>query len=216
MRRGILIQSLISGEGGSRSGILEQALNGGRAFVLRGKLEGIFSRHKQSQASKQATHHGGLSVSDVKKFIEPLQQAGFKKINIAATQNDLPKSIKEQIKSQNAGGVRGVYLPATDEIWLVADQLNDAFETLMVTMHEARHRGLRKMFGPGIDPIMRQIYATNKRVRDAADRMMKSHPGMSKETAVEESRSTVRILQCSHAGNRANRRNHDHARKGRY
>ncbi|SHL43508.1 hypothetical protein SAMN05216428_102398 [Nitrosospira sp. Nsp11] len=139
-----------------------------------------------SAKSKQAAKQGGLSVSDVKKFIEPLQQAGFKKINIAATQNDLPQKIKEQIKSQKAGGVRGVYLPTTDEIWLVADQLNDAFEVAMVTMHEARHRGLRKMFGADVDPIMRQIYATNKRVRDAADRMMKAHAGMSKETAVEE------------------------------
>ncbi|SOD42346.1 LPD38 domain-containing protein [Nitrosovibrio sp. Nv4] len=139
-----------------------------------------------STKSKQATHRGGLSVSGVEKLIEPLQQAGFKKINIAATQSDLPKAVKEQIKSQNAGGVRGVYIPAPDEIWLVADQLNDAFEVFLVTMHEARHRGFRKMFGPGIDPIMRQIYATNKRVRDAADRMMRLHKDMSKETAVEE------------------------------
>lgn len=186
MRRGILIQSLISGKGGSRSGILEQVLNRSRSLVRRGKLEGIFSRHKASQESKQATLPGGLSVSEVEKLIAPLQADGFKKINIAATEADLPPSIKKQITSRNAQGVRGVYLPETDEIWLVADRLNNDLETIMVTLHEARHRGLRKLFGPGISPIMRQIYATNKRVRDAADTMMKSVKGMSKEEATEE------------------------------
>lgn len=137
-----------------------------------------------SDKKKQATRRGGLSVSEVEKLIAPLQQAGFKKINIAATQNDLPQKIRDQIKSQKAGAVRGAYIPSTDEIWLVADQLNDALDVALVAMHEARHRGLRKMFGPGIAPIMRQIYATNKRVRDLADRKIKT--GMSKELAVEE------------------------------
>jgi hypothetical protein len=85
MRRGILLQSLISSSSGERPGILEQVLRGGRAFVLRGKLEGIFSRHKQQKESKQATHRGGLSVSEVQDAIALLQLPGFKKINVAQT-----------------------------------------------------------------------------------------------------------------------------------
>ncbi|MCX7184920.1 MAG: hypothetical protein NTW90_06770 [Nitrosospira sp.] len=49
MRRGILIQSLISSESGQRPGILEQALNGGRSLVLGGDLSGLFSRQQPSQ-----------------------------------------------------------------------------------------------------------------------------------------------------------------------
>jgi conjugative element/phage-associated large polyvalent protein/ADP-ribosyltransferase-like protein len=146
--------------------------------------------------SRTETKQSGLSVPEVEKHIAPLQQAGFKKINVAATQNDLPQKVKEQIKSKNAGNVRGVYLPSTDEIWLVADQLNDATESVMVALHEARHRGLRKMFGSGVDPVMRQIYATNKRVRDSADRMMKSDKDMSKEEAIEEVLADMPIDQA--------------------
>jgi hypothetical protein len=157
-----------------------------RAGAEADRIASVRQRLKAAEdRAKQATHSGGLSVSEVEKHIAPLQKQGFKKINVAATEADLPQSIQDSIKSRKAGAVRGVYLPSTDEIWLVADKLNDGFEAATVALHEARHRGLRKLFGPDISPILRQIYLTNKRVRAAADTYMKSM-SLSKEEAIEE------------------------------
>ncbi|SFU73509.1 hypothetical protein SAMN05216417_1215 [Nitrosospira multiformis] len=55
VRRGILIQSLISSESFDRPGILEHVLSRARAFVSQGSLSRSFSR--------QATFQGGFSVS---------------------------------------------------------------------------------------------------------------------------------------------------------
>lgn len=67
----------------------------------------------------------------------------------------------------------------------MADQVHSTSEALFAAIHEATHRGLRKTFGADLNPILRQIYATNKSARDAADQMMAAEK-MSKEEAVEE------------------------------
>lgn len=183
----------------ARFKVIADAMNADKptADILMQLYDKALSSHKAAlKAAKQEAK--GLSVPEVENHIAPLQKAGTKKIKVAASEADLPKNIQDAIKSAGAAGVRGVYYPQTDEVWLVADKLNNADEAIMVALHEARHRGLRKLFGPEVAPVMRQIYGTNKRVRDAASRMMQSTKGISKEEATEEVLADMAIDKTAH------------------
>ena len=83
----------------------------------RARIAEVRQRLKAASIKPQkATSPGGLSVSEVRDAIELLQLPGFKQIKLAQTQNDLPKPALDRLKSVAAGGVRGGYLPGTDEI----------------------------------------------------------------------------------------------------
>jgi hypothetical protein len=147
-----------------------------------------------SDKAKQATRRGGLSVSEIEKILEPFTKQGLK-VFVVDTEKDLPESLQKYMKSQTVTGIRGVYIPQTDEIWLVASRLEDTHDLVNVFLHEARHRGLRQLYGKGVDPILKQIYATNARIRKMADVLSKALD-ISKEQAVEEVLADLPIDQA--------------------
>ncbi|WP_177171833.1 hypothetical protein [Nitrosovibrio tenuis] len=130
MRRGILIQSLISSEGSERPGILEQVLNRSSALVLRGKLEGIFSRKAESERisairqrlkaaafkKTQATHSGGLVVSGehksaVQTIVDAISSAwkNAPEMVVVSDMNDsaVPDAVRETNSQQMSQGAVG-------------------------------------------------------------------------------------------------------------
>lgn len=125
--------------------------------------------------SKTAPPFAALSVSEVENYIARMVGPEGRKIHVAPEQSDLPAEALERMKSEGIAGVRGVYLPKTDEIWVVAGNIRSPYELAFVIMHEGAHRGLRKFFGNDLAPVLTQIWATNNNVRKRTAEYMVKH-----------------------------------------
>ncbi|MBN9123247.1 MAG: hypothetical protein J0I60_00745, partial [Nitrosospira sp.] len=183
MRRGILIQSLISSSSGARPGILEQVLHGSRAFVLRGKLEGIFSRKKESDRiasvrqrlkaaedrAKQATHSGGLSVSgdrkaSVQSLVDSIRSEWKNAPEIVVVSDMSDSAIPERVRNENdrqmsqgaVGQPEGFFYKG--KVYIVASEMRSPDDVVRVLFHETLgHFGLRGVFGEELKPILKQV-----------------------------------------------------------
>ena len=68
---------------------------------------------------------------------------------------------------------------------MFSDKVNTAEEMHFVVIHEAFHRGLGRLFGDQGKKLLRQMYATNQKLRVRADGVAKEL-GISKDEAIEE------------------------------
>jgi hypothetical protein len=109
-------------------------------------------------------------------------------IVMAETYDALPDSIKAQAKADGVEGfIPGVYDPATNVVYLVAENLHTDADIYATVAHEvAGHFGLRGMLGGDYTKVMDDIYAGNPAVREQADAKMKRLPSLTKQTATEE------------------------------
>jgi hypothetical protein len=134
----------------------------------------------------------GMSVESARRVADLVAQDGrLKKVNVAATLDDMPPKVREAILAKSPDGqVRGAFFPESDEVWVVANNLSGEAEQVFVMLHEAFHRGLHIVLGKEGSAVLRQIYATNKRVRDLADANMKRF-GIGKEEATNEALADI-------------------------
>lgn len=80
----------------------------------------------------------------------------------------------------------GFYLPGSNTVYLIADNITDRAHGERVLLHEVTgHAGLRGVFGERLNLLMSSIYSSNDKVKAAADRMIQRY-GYSKALAVEE------------------------------
>jgi hypothetical protein len=92
---------------------------------------------------------------------------------IVATEAELPEHLRAQIAREKAAGeIRGVYDPKTGEVWLVGNNIRSEGQAAFVALHEAAHRGLAKIFGEDLHPILEQIFRSNERVQEQARALM--------------------------------------------
>ena len=98
------------------------------------------------------------------------EDAGLRGVNVAATPADLPADLRRRLEGA-ADDVRGAYFPDRDQTWVFSDRVNDPDEFAFVVLHEAFHRGLGKTFGRDAKRLMGQMYATNRRLRERADKV---------------------------------------------
>ena len=116
----------------------------------------------------------GLDITEARAVAAQLQDMGVRKIHVAATVQDMPPARRDAILAKDKQGhARGAFFPKEDEVWVVASNLRDANDMAFVVLHEAFHRGLQVTFGEEGGKLLRQIYATNKKVRDLADANMR-------------------------------------------
>lgn len=170
MRRGILIQSLISSESGERPGILEHVLSRARALVLTGNLDRSFSR----QGTTEATSPGGFSVSGL-----PRSQIRATTGAIAARWKNAPEivivddmgdpAIPEAVRMENASqvsggasGTPGAFI-AGNRVYIVASEMRSEKDVVEALFHESLgHFGLRGLYGADLNRILRQVAALRR------------------------------------------------------
>ena len=140
---------------------------------------------------RTATTKGpGMQVAAVRRLIERVTNSWTNVPTIALAENfdALPDNIKQQAI---ADGVQdtfpGVYDPATNTTYLVADRLHTGEDVIATLAHEiAGHFGLRSIMGNDYPRIMNMLYNGNKMVRERADAKLAENPNLSTEIAVEE------------------------------
>lgn len=126
----------------------------------------------------------GIAREKVERTLTMAKAAGLKRVTLVETAADLPKVGKDRIESEGISGVRGMYAPGEDMVYIVRENVQDESDLLFVIAHESFHRGLRKVI-PRLGPVLDQIYLTNRNVRQAADRYAKEH-SVGRLEAVEE------------------------------
>jgi hypothetical protein len=127
---------------------------------------------------------GGLTDEQAQAGAERLSQAGLP-VEIVP-ESKLPQHLQRDLASRGLEGkVRGLYDKKNDRIYAVQENLHSQDELFFVAFHEAFHRGLRKTFGPEVQPILNVIYTGNERVRRAVKSFMDAH-GVDRNEAIEE------------------------------
>jgi hypothetical protein len=162
------------GEGG-RVGLLA---NLGADGLAGKELSGLFSRGRAlAPATDPATIRAAAAA---------FADAGLVGVKVAATAADLPADKRERLEAAGIEGARGVYFPDSDEIWLVADQLKGVEDASFVVVHEAFHRGLRKLFPADAPALLRTMWRSNQMLRQRTAAVMTALPGMGRDEAIEE------------------------------
>jgi hypothetical protein len=106
--------------------------------------------------------------------------------SIVETEEQLPQHLRDQIEEEGAQGeVRGVFDSKTGKVYLVRANLKSEGEAIFVALHESAHRGLQKLFGDDLRPILGHIYLTNENVRKQARELMDKY-GYDQARATEE------------------------------
>lgn len=126
----------------------------------------------------------GLPIRLGEIYARQYEAAGLHRVNVARDFNDLPAQLRAKL-SGYGDDVRGAYFPSTDQIYVFTDNLTSADELHFVVMHEAFHRGLGAMFGDQSRKLLRQMYATNQRLRERAD-LVARELKISRDEAIEE------------------------------
>jgi len=112
------------------------------------------------------------------------EAAGLHRVNVARNFDDLPAQLRAKL-SGFGDDVRGAYFPSTDQIYVFTDNITSPDELHFVVMHEAFHRGLGAMFGDQSRQLLRQMYASNQRLRERAD-LVARELKISRDEAIEE------------------------------
>jgi hypothetical protein len=134
----------------------------------------------------------GLTPEQVADAIKGLQGAGLTRINIAGSIDDLPQAGKEHIARFNPNDrVKGMFLAKSnrvdsDQVWLIAPNIQSRREAVLVALHELVHLGLGRVFGRNLNRVLLDVYGRNHRVRSLANEFMADRPGTDKLTAIEE------------------------------
>jgi hypothetical protein len=159
-------------------------------FIRAEHLQALLKAHPPAQLSREGApaelkRPGGIPVKLASAVADQLAASGIQ-INVAATVNDMPPSLKGALLARDpAGQAKGVYFPGGDEVWLIAGNLRSIDELVFVALHESFHRGLHITLGAEGAQLLRQLYAANARVRELADDQMRRF-GIDLEEAVNE------------------------------
>ena len=126
----------------------------------------------------------GIPLAQARQMARAYEDAGLRGVNVAATPADLPADLRRRLEGA-ADDVRGAYFPDLDQTWVFSDRVNDPDEFAFVVLHEAFHRGLGKTFGRDARRLMGQMYQTNRRLRERADKVA-AELGINRDEAIEE------------------------------
>lgn len=126
----------------------------------------------------------GVPLATAKQLADAFEEAGLTRVNVAATEQDLPAGHQKRLAAIGAKGVRGAYFPTSDDIWVIADRVHSPEEFTFVTLHEGFHRGLRKMF-PDATPLLRQMWRSNAALKQRVARIQ-ADLKIGRDEAIEE------------------------------
>ncbi|MEO0796896.1 MAG: hypothetical protein AAFX93_17175 [Verrucomicrobiota bacterium] len=105
---------------------------------------------------------GRMTEKDVRRALQPTLD-GWKNapnVKIVQSEADLPARIQDGIRrSESEGDIEGVFYPANETVYLIADNLSDANDARRVLFHETvAHYGLRDTLGEQWADLMEDIY----------------------------------------------------------
>ena len=112
----------------------------------RAERGGAYSFAGQSaNAAAIQQQQSGMQPAELEALLRKVLPARLQgKVKVVRTAAELPQG---GLLVQDGSGIDGVYLPATGELYLVADAFDSPERALFVLAHELTHYGLRAKFG---------------------------------------------------------------------
>lgn len=113
----------------------------------------------------------GMSQADVQSAVADHTKGwtGGPKVQVHQDMSTLPDHLQ-------GGTPSGVYDPKTKTVHLIANHIASPSDAHAALFHEALgHYGLRKVFGDRLDKVLTNVYATNPKMRAAADAWIAEH-----------------------------------------
>ena len=138
-------------------------------------------KYVQAQAGERGL--GKDLVDQVVSSIKPTWK-NAPEITVVQSTSELPPEIIAQMERDQVNP-RGLFDPASQSVYLVADNIRDQADAAITLAHESLgHFGLRSVLADKFDTMMDDIYRTNKMARQRADALIQQ--GLDQKTAVEE------------------------------
>jgi hypothetical protein len=104
-----------------------------------------------------------MSKADIESEVNPIisKWENGPTVKIVDKVNDLPSELSDIIvKDKKEKDVKGIFLPETKTVYLVAGNIDSLEGAREILFHEAiGHYGVRGLLGKNIDPILNQVYA---------------------------------------------------------
>ncbi len=133
---------------------------------IRFSLSGAIANQNEGIALSVAA--GPLDAGRIRAAIEPIVQrwrngpAGG--VNVVQSVDDLPPGVLRGVKVADAEGeVRALYIPETETVYLVADNLGSLEEAQFALFHEVYgHKGLRAVLGDDYGPTLTRLRMANQ------------------------------------------------------
>lgn len=127
----------------------------------------------------------GNSATTVEGWLKDLQGPRMTVAHVVQSAKELPQKIKNRMTAEEMRDARGLWDEATDEVYIMADNIHDKSEAVFVYLHEAAHKGLAQLFGRQVEAVMARLYDENPRLKAKADQYIREK-GLTKEEATEE------------------------------
>jgi len=115
----------------------------------------------------------GITLEELNSVVKDITSRWGAKLDPVLVQSvsDLPASIRKEMEDLDRTDAFGFYKDG--KAYLIAENMNSAEDVAPTLYHEALgHLGLRRLFREGLDDVLNDIYNTNARVREIADKWL--------------------------------------------
>lgn len=115
----------------------------------------------------------GITLDELNSAVKDITSRWGAKLDPVLVQSvaDLPDAVRKEMEDLDRTDAFGFYKDG--KAYLVAENMNSAEDVAPTLYHEALgHLGLRRLFREGLDDVLNDIYATNTRVRETADKWL--------------------------------------------
>lgn len=109
-------------------------------------------------------------------------------LHVAESEQDLPEQVRRQVQRDHISDALACFCPGSDEIWLVRRNVADSSVAFEITLHEAFHRGLCRVYGGSQlrRPLLQFLLENSEDVRLGAVKVQATQPNLSELQAVDE------------------------------
>ena len=171
--------------------------------ILNKLEESRTSYAEQAMRYKRGPSAGSLSKDAVSAHVRKLVANWGAKLNIQVVDSleELPPTLQDAIFEDDAADAYGFVSP-DGTIYILAQNLDSLGDATATIYHESLgHFGLRALFNERLDKVLREIYRTNKALRDEVGTWLKENPKAYADKPNRELRALEEILaERSEAG----------------
>lgn len=118
----------------------------------------------------------GITLEEMTSAVEDITSRWGTNLKPELVQSatDLPAAIRKELEEVNRTDAFGFYKDG--KAYLIADNMNSIEDVAPTLYHEALgHLGLRNLFRDGLDDVLNDVYRTNPRVRQLADKWLSAN-----------------------------------------
>lgn len=118
----------------------------------------------------------GITLEEMTAAVEAITSrwGANLKPELVQSATDLPAAIRKELEEVNRTDAFGFYKDG--KAYLIADNMNSIEDVAPTLYHEALgHLGLRNLFRDGLDDVLNDVYRTNPRVRQLADKWLSAN-----------------------------------------